>query len=566
MIKSRIQKVCFSIKELWSAKPFFASIAVFFIVFSIYAIVYIPSAGMSAIDDHFFHFRYASLIREKGWEVINNFPWVFFSKMAQEHVRYQISLFQFALIPFTLIKNSILGLKISDIFWASLACSSFYYLLRKIRIRWAFLYVLILLSFPFFASRILMGRAFILTPVLVFWELYLASKRKYKALFFLSFFHVIWHEATFFMPIGVIGLVEISRYIIRQKIFLKNVLVGALGTIVGMSLFSGFPVNIWYFLTGLISESGNGVSNSAMKMTEGSELSAISLLSFWSRSDIAVFAMTLSFAVFVYFYLKDRKDGVLEGQKDNFGDWRTITYPAFLLVFLFFCFSILSNGRLLDFYFVGAVFLLALIFQRVSTEDQAVINIHLRKYIFSGIIIVFVMASLNSLSSIKESVRNNNYEGIKESSEWIKERSSQSEVVFLYDWDNFPIAFSYNQKNYYTMGIEPRMLSNYNPNLYWKWHNIFLYNYYCEFPRDCADDVTILMKSLGEDQDKIDEFRKENSQKIIDSIENDFKSRFIISNSYSFNDLLRKNSDLIKDSFSYKSNAYGENVDAFELK
>jgi hypothetical protein len=549
-------------------KPIFAAVVVFFVMFSAYAIIYIPSDGISAIDDHFFHFRYASLIRENGWSVIKDFPWISHSKMAQEHIRYPVSLFHFALIPFTLIKNPILGLKISDIFWASLTCSAFYYFLRKIRIRWALFYVLILLSFPYFASRILMGRALALTPVLILGEIYLANKRRYKSLFFLTAFHILWHQNTFFMPILAVGLVEISRYIIEQKFFLKNVFAVSLGTLFGMSLLPEFPDNIyiWLWVKNLIVLSRDIVNIPNMNKIEGSELSPANLLSFWSRSDMAVFFLILSVAIFIYFYLKDRKSDFFRGKQDDFGNWRIYTYPSFLLAFIFFTFSILASGRFLDFYFVGAVFLLALVLQRIFAEKDAVVNSQLGNYIFFGVATFFFVAFLSSFSSIKENIRGNDYGGIKGSAEWIKERSSQGDVVFLYDWDSFPVAFFYNQKNYYTMGMEPKMLMSSNPSLYWKWHNIFLYNFYCSLPKDCAEEEGALMKSFDNNQEKIDEFAKENSKRIIYSIKNDFESRFIISNSPQFNFVLQQNTDLLEDSFSYTSEMTGKIVSAFKLK
>jgi hypothetical protein len=566
MMKSRVKKMYLSVKNLWSAKPLFAAVVVFFIVFSAYAIIYIPSKGISAVDDHFFYFRYASLLKDKGWEVVDNFPWLYYSKVTQEHSRYPVALFNFAVIPFTLIKNPILGLKISDIFWASLACSAFYYLLRKIRIKWALFYVLILLSFPFFASRILMGRAFILTPVLIFWELYLANRKKYKILFAVSLFHILWHPLTFFMPVATVGLVEISRYIVKQKFVFKNIFVTGIGTVVGMSFFPDFPKNIWLWIKTILIASGSiaGVPN--MDKVEGSELSPVSLLSFWPRSDMAIFILMLSVAVFMYFYLKDRKFNFFKGTQDNFGNWRIYTYSSFLLAFILFSFSILFSGRFLDFYFVSAVFLLALVLQRIFAEEDVIINSQLRKYIFFGVIVFFVTAFLSTFSSIKENTRRNDYEGIKESSEWIKERSSQGDIVFLFDWDNFPMSFFYNQKNNYTMGIEPKILMEYNSSLYWKWHNIFLYNFYCGLPKDCSEEEGALIKSFDNNQEKIDEFTKENSKKIIYSIKNDFKSRFIISNSSQFNSVLRQNPDLIDDSFSHVSELNGGVVSAFKIK
>jgi hypothetical protein len=131
-----------------------AAAGIFFLVsLGLYAGVYWGTLGISFQDDHFFHFKLAYLLRTEGFGILNNFDWIYLTKTAQEHLRYPISLFQIALVPFTFFKDMVLGLKVSDIFWASLSVSIIFYVLLKMKTKFPIFSMLVLLSsFVFFIS------------------------------------------------------------------------------------------------------------------------------------------------------------------------------------------------------------------------------------------------------------------------------------------------------------------------------------------------------------------------------------------------------------------------------
>ena len=117
------------------------------------------------------------------------------------------------------------------------------------------------------------------------------------------------------------------------------------------------------------------------------------------------------------------------------------------------------------------------------------------------------------------------------------------------------------------MGIEPSSMLQYKPELYWKWYNVFNYTFYCDNEKDCLDEknnVTEKYNTLTDDQKK--EVAKENSKKIIKSVENDFGAKFIVSDSVALNNSLALNSDLIDDSFESKSDVNGTVLKVFKLK
>jgi hypothetical protein len=204
-----------------------AAAGIFFLVsLGLYAGVYWGTLGISFQDDHFFHFKLAYLLRTEGFGILNNFDWIYLTKTAQEHLRYPISLFQIALVPFTFFKDMVLGLKVSDIFWASLSVSIIFYVLLKMKTKFPIFSMLVLLSSFVFFFRMMIGRPLVLTVGLVFLEIYLASGKKYKQFFLVSLLHVLWHPSTLFFPIAIALIATLSQYLVEKKIRLKIIFSG----------------------------------------------------------------------------------------------------------------------------------------------------------------------------------------------------------------------------------------------------------------------------------------------------------------------------------------------------
>ena len=92
----------------------------------------------------------------QGWDAVRHFKWIAIEP--GNSIAYQLTLFNLALIPFTYIKDMTIGLKVSDIFWASLSVSTIYYTFRKFKFSWPSLWILALASVGVFAERVLIGR------------------------------------------------------------------------------------------------------------------------------------------------------------------------------------------------------------------------------------------------------------------------------------------------------------------------------------------------------------------------------------------------------------------------
>ncbi|MFA5872137.1 MAG: hypothetical protein WC858_05480 [Parcubacteria group bacterium] len=552
-------------KTSWIKNPLISSFFIFAFVFSAYGAFYLATPGVSALDDHLFLFKYSELIREQGREAINNFHWLPLSRFSSGDTAYSVSLFNFALIPFTYFKDKLFGLKLSDIFIASLSLGIFYYALRKLRIKFAFLLVLFLLSIYYFSSRLLMGRAVLLISSLVILEYYFAVNKKYKKLFVASFLHVLIHQATFFLPLLIAAAVEISRFISAKTVFWKNIWPPIFAAIIGMMFYPGFPGNLFGLSKTLINLHGSILSSGDMGLVEGMELARTKLTSAVEHSTLLLLMLLASFAVAVYYYLES-KQRVGDEKNPAHTKLDLLHISSFLIAFAFFGGSLLLSGRFYDFYFTSAVLLFAITLQRLAADEKIKITTGAGKSLIAGTAIFLIVAAGNNFINIKRNVFRNDTNPWEKTSTWLKKQSSLNDLVFLQNWSHFPAAFFYNQQDNYTMGAEPKLLLDYNPQLFWEWFNIFRNNYYCGLPKNCFEEKQASLDSIRNDQNKKEEFEKKNSALIIKAIREDFRSKLVLSDSSSLNNLLEKNPDMIADRFESKSKITGITVRAYVLK
>jgi hypothetical protein len=537
-----------------------STLFVFVLFFLIYGSIYFFADGISAPDDHFFHFKFSYLLRTDGLDVVNNFKWL--PTMLGKN-RYELSLFQISLIPFTFFNDLFTGLRVSDTFGAALSLSVIYFALRRFNFKHSFLILLILLSSDYFSFRLFHGRGYVLTLGLVLLELYFMQKKKYAKFFWVSFLHILWHKSLMFFPPMIFFAVWISRYLSEKKIEWKGLFISLAAVFCGMLFYPNFPKNIFEWIRGLVNISSD--VKTGLKL-EGNELYAKNSLDMFVNNPIFSFLVIISIALVVYLYIDGKKEESLAN--DNQKEKLTEAFSFFLMLIVFNLGAIAISGRFLDYYFIFVVVLLVSVLRLLFIRKEIIVNEKISKYIIAACFIFFSYLSLNNFLDLRIKVANSDYRTIKAPAEWIRDNSEEKELVYLYNWSDFTKAFFYDDKNIYSWGIEPKVLINRDAKLYWNAYNIMAYSFYCEKQEDCEKDVEatqkIYEKMNKEDQEK---FEKENSKKIINSIKNDFGSRFILSTSPSFSGLIKLNEDLIEDQFESVSEKDGNyKITAFKLK
>lgn len=528
---------------------------IFFVaIFGIYAGIFGFAQGDPVPDDAYFHFKYAYLLRTEGWNVVENFDWIYLSGNG-EGSRYAVNLYQIFLIPFTYFSDHLLGLHFAIAMQIAFVYAIIYYVLRKERIKNPLFFALLLTMSLYFLSRMLLGRAFILILGLIFLEMYFAIHRKFIPLFFVVIAHVLWHQTTYFLPIILIGIVEIIRYFLYRTISFRNICVVAAAVVIGMMFFPGFPGSLFHWMTAIFAMQQQGAAAMSGSLG-GAEMVNKDFLTYFVGQEIVFLMLMACFAVVAYVYVTRREDLINGLAKENMLlHWIFVLFVFTLLIIVG---SVSISGRFFD--FVVPTLCLFVAFAVHIVLDTGGITAHNRfatvakyfSYLWMGIVCASVLIAVYAKSNTFD------YMPAESAATWIKDQSGDSrEKVFLHNWGNFTLMFFANSHNVYSTGIEPMTLRSFDESLYWKYYNMLAHNYYCDQKMDCREMVNSIMASLGEkDVSYRDRFMRENGKKIIKSIKDDFHARFVVSDSEEFDKMFYANPELIEAVYVTQSDQY----------
>ena len=473
-------------------EPILQAVLVFVICFSLFLWF-----GMSINfpdPDSFYHAKIAEFIADG--QIFKDFPWQQFTVLKDYGID-QHFLWHAYLAPFSLLVFPF-GIKLAVVILAAGFCTLFYWLLRKLKVPLAFWFALLISLTTPWTFRINLVKANTTSLIFLFLGLYFIFKKKKKPLdyilFFVLCFFYVWAYGGFALIFFFVllfwlvnAIVEAAREEVRiksffdwlwkniklffKKFFMKNKIVFAVVSVVGLGLGMiinpYFPKNLSYWWQQLVQI---GIVNYQDKIGVGGEwypyapldLTAGSIVLFL----IAVFAL-------VMFFIKIKKQSA-------------ISWTTFLLA-IFFTFWNIKSRRYVEYSipFIG-------LFSAVSLRDSlAVYNLKdfinkLKKFFFGSLfngMVVFLVVLLITVSCVvifvkEQKATKNDLRGgmaadkFKQSMSWLKDNSEEGEIVLHSDWDEWPLLFYQNSKNYYIVGLDPTFMYNYDQDLYWQWVNI----------------------------------------------------------------------------------------------
>ena len=519
------------------------------LVFSFFVIIFtavcLSIDRFVSLDDHFFHIRFAEIIRSQGLEAFENFHWLYFSKISnnQSYFIYYNFLFYLALIPFTFVKPLFLGIKLYAVLFTSVYFTVLYYFFLKIKEKNAFFWVIILMAIINYHSvwRFLLTRPYAFAPAILIVELYLLYRKKYIGIFLVSFLYLYWHSVTFFFPLAVAGV-----YFMFDALYNKNkpdwkILIssaaGIISSLLVLGLFApgffSFMKNIYW---GMFQDT---IIGKKVNIAEGGELYPADFLSF-IESNVLVIAMLLMAITFEIFrYIQERKGNIINGQEVERGN-RPLKGALFLLSIGFLLGTFLSQRNGDFFVFFSAAYIVMsfnFFFNYIQITDILV-----RKALVTGIIItVIYLLSANFIFLRNQIASTGPYDAIEGAADWLKNNTQKGEVVFNASWNWFPTLFYYDTHNYYIAGIEPRFLYDYDPKLYWVWTNISNEGTVC-WDEECANVKTQKVYYMKNEDRKKEWYRSQGDQ-IASVIKDTFKSRYVVTSKdlVYFNDVMNNN-------------------------
>ncbi len=419
--------------------------------------------------DSFYHAKMSLLIPSEG--VRTTFPWLSATILKDSFID-QHFLYHVFLMPFTHLMSPIQGVKLATVFLGSGLLMLFYWLLRSQKIKFAFGFTLALLATMPFVFRINLVKAPVVSIILLLVGLYLLFKHHYKLLFLLSFVFV-WAYGGFILIVifsGLYAFVSVVYDWLRAKkinaffmIITHNrevrlFIVSALGVLAGLVINPYFPHNINFYWHQLVQI---GIINYRSVIPVGNEWYSYSFFDLTANTALVTIMVLASVLASIIKFRAPSK--------------KTIT--LLLIYILFFAFTIKSR-RYVEYYvpfgILFSAFALGQYFYHLDWHKlwSRGVDMYLRHRIVGTILIVYFLTTIPTVI-IKDihSTHHDFTSGISISrfsgaSEWLSANSQHGDIVFHSSWDEFPILFFHNSKDYYIAGLDPTFTYKYSQTLY----------------------------------------------------------------------------------------------------
>lgn len=481
------------------------------IVFSF--LQFLPEATGTVVDpDTFYHLKITELISQNG--IIQDFPWLQFTTWNGNFIDHHL-LFHVILIPFTFF-NPFIGIKIETILSATAFVVIFSLILRKLKVKWQWLWVsFLLLGSVSFLFRISLGRAQNISLIILFLGIYLflgkPTPRKYFTLFALSFLYV-WSYGGFILLPAIGSLVNFVDWLKIKKInSFKPFFISSAGIISGLVLNPYFPKSLGFLKIQMFQ-----IPFTADIVKKGMEWNSILL--YWQDTLRDNFLVLLLFILSVL--LLARKIFVLSTRRlkiplnSPFSKEEIINifreYQLLLIASLFLLLT-LKSQRFIEYFIPSALLFTAYslsndpittrlvrkiqIFFRANKDqlshslnkDRPKNNFFPRLIIISCFALISISLALYTLITtswyLGRGWKNDEYE---RAAKWLSKNTPQGSIIFNMDWDNFPELFYYNTHNYYIVGMDPTFMYEYDKELYWTWYHITVDWSLCN-KEDCAE-------------------------------------------------------------------------------
>ncbi|MBU0707008.1 hypothetical protein KKG41_01415 [Patescibacteria group bacterium] len=431
--------------------------------------------------DSFYHAKMALLMKEQG--VITQFPWLGEFTVLGEAYIDQHFLYHVLLIPFVSALHPIIGLKIATTLFASLFVVTFYWLLRRLHMRWAAWLSLLLLLMNPLVFRLSLAKAPSLSLIVLLIGSYFIVKQRWKPLVILSFIYVWLYGgfAVIILSSGLYFLIDIvvSTYrrifnsqsggvnllkVLTTNKSWKSLVATIVGVILGIVVNPYFPQNLFYYRYQLFEI---GIKNYRDIIGVGGEwypYVPIELVG-------ATVLLTLAFiGALVLFLIKSKRN-----LKRNI---------FFLALAAFFLLLTFKSRRYVEYYIPMACLFSFTIYGSLFWQLKPgyywkrLVYFKSRKKIMVALVVLYFLITVPTIivqryiqerNSMVNSIPHTKF---LEVSQWLSSHSDKGDIVFHSSWDEFPMLFYHNDTNYYIGGLDQTFMYLYNKDLHKKWVDI----------------------------------------------------------------------------------------------
>ncbi len=485
-------------------KSYIQFLLVFVFLFSIFSLVYISFPFVTSGDDHFFHIRFAEHMRDVGViDAFKDFKALYFTKHVQlnEYFIYYNFLFYIVLIPFTYLSPLFLGIKFYGVFSATCAFLLLYFCFKKLNIKYAFLWLIMILGVfnHLLIYRFFFARPYTLAPALLILCLLLAHKNKHKLLCVFSFLYVFWHSATFYFPLLIVFLYSFFCKVYKKRWNNKIVGYSTAGVFLAILSIYLIPSNFFYLMYDIFFKIfSETILGNSVNIPEGIEVYRKDFLTFLGQNQVPIFLWIISVTYFVQKSLRIFKDNVIETLQNKEKNNLIFQSSLFFLSATFFSASFLLSGRFEDFSFFFMAFFIVIIWDEIISSGICAKPTK-KVFMTSVIVLSTLFFSSNSLSLYSSFATATNPLTFSNVGRWINNNVPKHSVIFFSNWSWFPQLYYYAPGYRFVTGIEPRFLYDYNPELYWEWRHISVDGYVCKTEICDENIITKLSHVQGEE-------------------------------------------------------------------
>ncbi len=497
--------------------------------FATFAWIYFSLTVLSSSDDHFFHFRFAEVMRTEGFfTAFREFHALQFSKMAEGiYFTYYNFLFYLAILPFTYLEPLYLGIKLYAVTAAAGFFTVLYVALRYFRVPYAFVWTVGVFSLASVESlwRLLSSRPFVLAPAFLIVLVLLLHRRHRLGAGLLSFVYLFWYSATFFLPIVVAMAYYVFEYLYTRKADSLNLVLVTLGVLGSVGAVYLLAPGFFTYLND-IAYSNILNLHADVKLPEGAELYPSDIFAYARGSSVLFAALIFSLCFEIYTYLSQRTAAVLT---DPYAHVRATLLS---LILFFIAAGITITGRFNDYLllFAGVYVVLAIttLSKNITVTDRA-LQTALKWGAVITLTYLFIATCVTFNSALAQSgAPAETFEGV---GSWLHENVPPGTVIFHPTWNWFPQLYYFNPDLKYIAGLEPRFLYAFDERLYWLWTNASYYGYVCEV--ELCPDLFARLNQAHAHPDEAAGWRKEQGDALAQVLTHDFQSSYIVS-SYEF--------------------------------
>lgn len=483
-------------------KAFLGYFFVFALFFAVFYYIQFSFPYLSGVDA-WYHIKHSWLIRTQGIrQSVNNFPWLQHTILKSHPADLWFG-FHILLLPFT-FGNLILGAKIAGAIFAALVFLGFFWVLRRFKIRYAFLWTLFLffVTHFYFSYRLLLVRPHILSISFSLLGVYFISQKRYLGLFLLS---LLWAfvspEVLLIVAMGVLWI--IVEYWQKKKFAWQMLTLPPLGVFLALLIRPDFPNNLYLLYNQIFTMFS--LKFAGVPLNFGKEIVVPFLFIEPLPLSILIFLLTVFLLAYIIVNILEKK-------------LRKI--PIFHLFLSLLSFSLggialFSSARFVEYWAPFTVLFGALVFDSVirpkipKTFDyfksfknynlppapqylavyqkvyralratflffqrrpgKLLMKTFLFLFFFYFVTLQIILLQIIVVSGAEtDSFDVNTF---KEAAEWLKENTPSGSLVMNNPWYTFSFLFFYNHQNYYASGMDPTFMYVKDPKLYWLWNHI----------------------------------------------------------------------------------------------